>query len=346
MLLAALAAVAGCVAVSLTWATLPVAGAAEKTAESSDRKEADADAIFYRHIVERVHAGEDYYDAVAAEFRQWNYQPTSLFNWRTPVYAWLLGKAPDPIGGRALLILLALAVVALAYAVVERDLDKRYAPLLVLLIGPLAWCVLGEVYLFTELWAGVLVALSVCCYALGRWPLGLLAGLAALFFRELALPYCLLALGIAGWQRRRNEVIGWLAGLALYGAFLWFHADQVARHTAGVPPVAAGGWVRFGGLPFVIGTTQMNVLLIFAPAWLAAAALPLALLGLAGWRGETGLRISLTVAGYLAAFAVIGMPNNAYWGLLVTPLLALGWAALPVALRDLARAISQPKQIG
>ncbi len=48
-------------------------------------------------------------------------------------------------------------------------------------------------------------------------------------------------------------------------------------------------------------------------------------------------------AGYLAAFAVIGTPNNAYWGLLVTPLLALGWVALPVSLRDLFRAISRAK---
>jgi hypothetical protein len=336
VLLTAAAAGAGAY-VALTQETLPLSG-------RPPAKVADTDAVFYRHVVTRIRAGEGYYDAVAAEFKEWDYQPTALFNWRTPLYAWVIGKLPQPIYARVLLGLLALVTAMMAYAVVERDLDKRFAALLVLLIGPFAWCALGEVYLFTELWAGVLIALSVCAYALGRWPAGLVAGLLALFFRELALPYCLIAVSLAVWQRRGKEVVVWAAGLVLYGLFFAFHAHAVALRMAGAAPAEVGGWVHFGGPAFVIGTTQMNVLLVLAPAWVAAVLLPLSLLGLAGWRGETGWRLSLTVLTYLAAFAVVGLPNNAYWGLLITPLLALGWVALPPAARDLSRALAEKRK--
>lgn len=345
VVLLTLAAAGGGLWVALSQETLPLSAKPQAADETGSRPQADTDALFYRHVVDRVRAGESYYDAVAAEFKEWNYQPTSLFNWRTPLYAWVIALMSQPVYAQAILVLLALVTVMMAYAVVERDLDKRFAWLLVLVIGPFAWCALGEVYLFTELWAGVLIALSVCAYALGRWPIGLAAAVLALFFRELALPFCLLALSLAAWQRRRGEVIGWAAGLALYGAYFAFHVHEVSHWMAGVIATQAGGWVRFGGPAFVIGTTQMNVLLIYAPAWLAAALLPLSLLGLAGWRGETGWRLSLTAAVYLSAFAVVGMPNNAYWGLLITPLLALGWVALPPAVRDLAGAISRPSRI-
>lgn len=344
VVLATAAATAVCLASSLTHETLPLPSP-RADQESTEGPATDTDVDFYRHVIERVHAGQGYYDAVADEFKDWEYQPSSLFNWRTPVYAWVIGKLPEPVWAKIILVALSLATAMLAYAVVENDLDKRFAFLLVLLIGPLAWSVLGDIYVFTELWAGVFIALSVCAYALGRWPWGVAAALAALFFRELALPYCLLALTLAVWRQRPREILAWVAGLALYAGFLAFHAAEVARHTAGTSAVQAAGWVRFGGLPFVIGTTQMNVLLIRAPAWVAAATLPLSILGLGGWRGETGLRVTATVTGYLLTFAVIGLPNNAYWGLLVTPLIALGWVALPPAVRDLYRAISREPAI-
>jgi len=86
-------------------------------------------------------------------------------------------------------------------------------------------------------------------------------------------------------------------------------------------------------------TCRMNAYLFNAPLWLSALYLPLALLGLAGWRGWTGARLALTAAAYVAAFAVVGQPFNDYWGLLDAPLFAFGFAAAPAALRDLYVAI-------
>jgi hypothetical protein len=86
----------------------------------------------------------------------------------------------------------------------------------------------------------------------------------------------------------------------------------------------------------------MNALLVLAPSWVTGVAFPLAILGLAGWPGELGLRARLAVLVYLAAFAIVGQPFNDYWGWMYTPLLVFGFVAAPVALWDLLRAILRP----
>ena len=44
-----------------------------------------------------------------------------------------------------------------------------------------------------SLWAGVLIGLSICAYGIDRPRTGVALGLAAVFIRELAMPYCLVA---------------------------------------------------------------------------------------------------------------------------------------------------------
>ena len=309
--------------------------------------EVRGDADFYRAVVARVQAGEGYYDAVARELQAWGYPPHSVFNWRPPLYAWLFGKLPSPAWGQALLCLGVLITLWLAYRAVRRTGGEiRAAVSTVLLIGPFAWCGFPGICLFTELWAGMLIALSIAAYALDRWRLGVAAGLLALFFRELALPYCLIALGLACWQRRRTETAWWLAGLALYSVFLTFHSMAAGRYVSNSDVVHASAWIQFGGAGFVLLTTQINFfLLILTPAWVTALYLPLALLGLAGWRGPIGVRTALTAGVFVAAFTVIGIkPHNAYWGLLYAPLLPLGIIWAPAALRDLWTALLRSSQ--
>ena len=98
-------------------------------------------------------------------------------------------------------------------------------------------------------------------------------------------------------------------------------------------------WVQFGGAPFLLVTCRMNAYLFKAPLWLSGVYLPLALLGLAGWRGWTGARLALTASVYVAAFAVVGQPFNDYWGLMNAPLLAFGIAAAPEAIHHLYVAV-------
>ena len=58
------------------------------------------DIALYHAIVDRVHAGENYYDAAAAELPRRGYPTRSVFNWRTPLPLWLLGVLPTPMFGR------------------------------------------------------------------------------------------------------------------------------------------------------------------------------------------------------------------------------------------------------
>ena len=81
-------------------------------------------------------------------------------------------------------------------------------------------------------------------------------------------------------------------------------------------------WVQWGGLPFILSTLRWNGWLTVAPAWAAAVALIVLVAGM--FDGRLSLHLRLTVAAYLALFAVAGHDFNNYWGaipLLTCPLL-------------------------
>jgi hypothetical protein len=329
---------------ALTLVTLTVAGTAwcvgaALAPPSAPLATGGTDLRLYRAIVEHVHAGESYYDAAGRELRAYGYATGSVFNWRVPTYAWVIGALPSPSLAKIILASFALVALLLAYAAIQKETGQIPATISVLLLlGVFQWCVDGDAFLSQELWAGVLITLSIGASAKGCWRIGVTAGLAALFFRELALPYCIVAAVLARRGKRRPEWFAWLAGFACYGILLAFHASQVLSHISSADRVPES-WVRFGGAPFLLATCRMNLFLFVLPMWVSAFYLPLALLGLAGWRGETGMRVGVTAAAYVMAFAVVGQPFNNYWGLMLAPLLAFGIAGLPTILHDVCQAL-------
>jgi hypothetical protein len=146
---------------------------------------------------------------------------------------------------------------------------------------------------------------------------------------------------LAWRQQRRQEVVLWLAGFALYALFLTHHGLEVTRRITPADRIPAS-WLQFGGPAFLVTTCRMNGFLFSAPSWVIAIYLPLSLLGLAGWRSTFGVRVGLTAGAYVAAFSVFGQPFNDYWGLLYSPLLPFGLIWAPAALRDLFARILQP----
>jgi hypothetical protein len=169
------------------------------------------DVDLFAATVQRLRSGESYYDAMGSELRNRRYTTASVFNWRTALlYIGL--SSMSPALARATLVLLGGLVIALSVAV----LSAR--PPLVLILGVLMQ--LGAVVtvsftegsLMTEVWAGVLVALSVLVYSLRFWHAGALIGLLALFVRELVAPYavvCAAAAGDAGTPAPRRRCICW-----------------------------------------------------------------------------------------------------------------------------------------
>ena len=86
-------------------------------------------------------------------------------------------------------------------------------------------------------------------------------------------------------------------------------------------------WLRFGGLDFVLLTTRMNSLLFAAPGWLLWLYVLVALVGLSRDRSQASEVACVAALMYLLAFAIVGRPENFYWGLMPAPLLAWGAAS-------------------
>jgi hypothetical protein len=306
-------------------------------ADSPDRGPGDVG--LYRAEVDRIGQGENYYSAAAKELRARGYPTRSIFNWRTPLPVGLIGWLPNPTFGKAVLVGLAILAACLAFSWLSQEAGSAGTALgMALLGGALLPCALGNLFVMPVLWSGVCIALSLAALGTNRTVLGVAAGIAALFLRELAAPYCLICFGMALGQRRRAEAAGWLAGFAAYAIYYAAHVAQVLPRIGPADIAHADGWLRFGGAGFVISTVQMNAFLLLLPQWLTALYLPLAMLGFAAWNTNSGRRAAFTAAAYVAGFAMVGHDFNQYWGSMIAPLMALGTARLPAAIRDLLSA--------
>ena len=298
-----------------------------------------SDVELYRAEVARIAGGEGYYEVAADELPAREYPTASVFNWRTPLPMWLLGTLPSPLVGKVLLGLLALAALGMSLA----WLAKTCAPPLVMLgglaiSGALMFSVLGDLYVMPVIWAGVLILLSLSAFGLDKTRVAVAAGLAAVFVRDLAGPYCVAALVIAASRRQWREAGAWLVGLTAYALFFAAHCWTVSGLITAEAISHNESWLCLGGAAFLISAAQMHAYLISLPQWIAAVFLPLTLLGFAGWHSPSGQRAGMVAAMYCLLFAVIGHDFNQYWGAMLMPTLCLGFAHAPAALGDLCRA--------
>jgi hypothetical protein len=303
------------------------------------RAQQGGDVDLYKAIVTRVRAGEGYYDAADAELRARDYPVRPAFNWRQPTYAWFLASLPSPLIANALLALIGLGIVLLTLQrMAATKVDARAIAITALMTLAVAGCFTSNFVYLQESWAGFFIALSLCLYASGRWRWGVVAGFAALAFRELAILPCVVALLLAARRRRWSEAAVWLAGLAVYVALMSWHFAEVARHIR--PGDASRGWLAMGGASFLLETATWYPLFLLLPRWALALVFPLVVLGLAGDRALT--RGALVVCGYLFVFAFAGNPFNDYWGAMYAPLLPFGLMAAPGSLRGLLQALRAP----
>ena len=323
------------------------------------------DAALYRAQVDRMQNGEGYYQAVFAEQTARGYPTRSVFNWRTPLPLWLIGRLPKVEWAKYFLCTLSLGLMVFAFEALAREKGNSFAAALgcaVLLSGPLLFAFLDDLFVMPILWAGVLIAFSLCAYGTGRPRLGLGLGLSALFVSELALPYCLVCAGTASLKcfpagergakenprcvhRGLNnielniiELVGWGLGLCAWLIFFAWHWWNVSGLIGPDAIAHKHGWIRFGGAGFVLATTQMNAYLILLPPWVTALYFAAAMFGLGGWHTALGVRMGLTACVYVTAFAVVGQDFNQYWGSIIAPLLCFGVVRLPGSMRDLCQA--------
>ena len=297
-----------------------------------------SDVLLYKRIAERVAAGDAYYRAATEEQRANGYPLRPFVTVRLPTLAWLQASL-GPTGIRLALC----GLLGVAWLAFRRRLAATLPPGGVLSgasvlaaagLLPLLSAALPYVH---EAWAGGLILLSLALRTRERWVAAFLVGLFAAAIRELAVPYLCAMAALALVEGRRRESAAWAGAVAAAAAGIAAHAAAVSGYVTALDP-ASPGWASAGGWSFILSMVLNGTVMILTPAPVIAVAVPLCLLGWAAWPAPLGPRACLVLGGYVAAFTLIGRPDNAYWGLLLGPLLLPGLALAPRALRDLGAA--------
>ncbi|HEX5108480.1 MAG TPA: hypothetical protein VFV95_08545 [Vicinamibacterales bacterium] len=302
------------------WALVPE-GTAVSTVPAEPRR---SDVQLFKRTIEGIRQGRGYYDAHGDELRAGGYPTKSVFNWRQPLLYLVESRVPEALMQVCLALLAALLLWETGKAL-PRD-TFALVPMVNSCVGLL---VPVAIYL-TEAWSGAFIGLSLLSYARRRERAGALWGLAALFVRELAGPYCLFAGCLALWRRRWREVSVWVAGGSCFAVYYGVHAMQVMKHIRPEDRAHLKSWVSFGGLPFVASAVKANGLLLQAPRF-GVAIVAVAIVA-AWWNRRLPLHARVTLVMYCALFLAIGQPFNQYWGLLIAPTaslwLAYSWGGL------------------
>jgi hypothetical protein len=191
-------------------------------------------------------------------------------------------------------------------------------------LGTVALIINPKAVFVAEIWAGFLIALSVCASLLNRTTAAVLLGVMALFVRELAAPYCVVATLYAVSQRRWPEVRLWAAGALAYAVYFGIHVVNVWAHQ-GTDARSAGSWLVLGGFPFLLSTIYTHVWV-----WLTApvgTVIACVLIVAGTVSSAVPPVVRLTSAAYCLLFVLAGKHFDHYWGLVVWPTWALviGW---------------------
>jgi hypothetical protein len=311
------------------------------TARANDQ----ADVVLYESIVAGVRGGGDYYAVAAQALRAGDYPMRPFVTFRLPTLALL--EASLPGWAPPILLYLLAASVMLAWFIRLRPAFTRAPPLaiaLVLLTAGMTAFVQSELVAFHEIWAGLLIALSLALRREDRWVEAVAFGLIAMLVRETAGLYVAIMAVLAWYEGHRRESLGWLAAIGVFAVVIAFHAHAVAQVVAATDP-ASPGWAGMLGFGFFVKTMSISTALALAPTWLGAPLVGLALIGWSAWREPLALRATAIFCGYAVLLSLFGRTDTFYWGLMIAPALLIGLAFAPDALRDLYAAATDRRRI-
>ena len=318
--------------------------------ETGPERPRDDDLALYDTAIERIQAGESYYDFIVEEQRAANYPVTPGVAVRLPTLAYIdawLGKTGQTI---AALILTFAVLAAWWQRLGDEPGGQRFKRIGIALLFVGASLGLNRYYfVLHELWAGMLIALAFGLHRVdrgqgGKWAASLVAAGLAVAIREHALPFILLMGAMAFWRRDWKEGAAWTALTVAFLAYLAVHLQIVSQHVLPSDPHGQG-WFQLRGLSGWVSNVALSSNLRFLPHWLAGPAIAVMMLGWAAWRSPAGLFGFLLYAGYGLAFMIAGRPDNFYWGAVIAPAMFIGLAFVPMGLRSLWRA-SFAKQTG
>ncbi|MBO9622416.1 MAG: hypothetical protein J7500_06870 [Sphingomonas sp.] len=313
------------------WSSAPPASTPEASRSGDDRR----DVLLYESIVAGIRHGGQYYAVAAQELRQGNYPLRPFITFRLPTLAVVQAQLP-PIALPISLYLLA-ASTALAWFARFAELLRGWRARVIglaLLAGGLAVFVQGDLWPFHEVWAGLLVALSLARRKPGRWIDAAAIGLVAALVRETAAIYLILMAAWAWRDGARREALGWVLALALFGVALGFHAAAVARVVTPLDTVSPG-WSGLLGFGFFVNSIAATTALMIMPGWLQAVLVALALFGWTALRDPLGARAASLFFAFALLLALFARADTFYWAMVVAPPFLVGLAFVPDAAREL-----------
>jgi hypothetical protein len=309
------------------------------------RADDQGDVVLYEGIVEGVRHGGNYYQVTAGALREGNYPLKPFVTFRLPTLARVEAVLPR-WGSLALLWILAAGVFAAWYVRLAPALARtppRLIAMALLAVGMMAF-VQPDLVSFHEIWAGLLVALSLALRRPGWWVEAAAVAMAAVLIRETAALYVLVMAAVAAIEGERREAVGWAAVLGVLAVAVALHAHAVAQVVRPSDP-ASPGWAGMLGFGFFVRAETLSTALALFPAWLAAPLVALALAGWASWREPLGLRAVVIFAAYALLLSLFGRTDTFYWGLMIAPTLPVGLAFAPDGLRDLIAAARERSRI-
>lgn len=296
---------------------------------------AQTDIALYDSIVSGMRGGGDYYSVAANALRRGDYPLRPFVTFRLPALAVVQAHVP-PMGMVALLYALVAATGVAWYVRLRpafRDAKPRMIAMLLLIGGMIAFLQRGLIG-FHEIWAGLLIALSLALRRDDRWHAAVAIGLSAMLIRETALLYVVIMALLAFAEGSRREALGWAGAMLVLAVALAAHAHAVAEVVRVTDP-ASPGWAGLLGFGFFVRTMAQSTALAVVPLGLAAPLVGLALFGWASWADSLGLRALTLFCAYAALLGVFGRADTFYWGLMIAPVLLVGLAFAPDGVRDL-----------
>ena len=307
--------------------------------------QAHNDELLYELVVDDLRHGTDYYVAAANALRAGDYPLRPFVTFRLPTLAILQSQMSQVASA---LLLYALSLLTL-FAWWQRlgDAIPRLAPrafATLLVAAGMASAISAELVAIHDIWAGLLIALSLAARRPGRWVTAVALGLSAMLIRELAVLYVAIMAAIALIEGEKREASGWIAAAGMFAIVIAFHASAVA---AVVRPLdqPAPVWTAMLDFGFGIRSIVQTTALALAPSAIGALAGGLALAGWAAWRDPLATRALATLLGYLILLSFVGRTDTFSWAFLIAPIAPIGVAFLPDAIRDLLRSALDRRRI-
>jgi hypothetical protein len=309
----------------------------------ADARTGASDVAMFQSVIDTMREGGSYYAAMADALQRGHYPMSHSFNWRTPLLLPALASVPPTVGPAAA-VGLCIVLLSITVVIMARQPKAVAATVVFMQCGVLMTIAVPESCVMGELWAGLLIGLSVCAYIRKGPMTGMVLGLFALFVRELSAPYCVLCTIAAMRGRRWREVAGWCGGALLYAGYYTWHILHIQTYRPSSDLAPASSWLASAGLESLLSKIQWHAWLLLTPRPASALVLLLLVAGI-GYT-KTPAHVRLTSAVYVTFFLVAGQAFNEYWGMVAWPTWAFacgyGVDAVRSTIRDLFAPSRQP----